>query len=98
MKLGRIIFAAGLTAAGVLVTASPAAATIGTCTITPVGARSVSVYCQGTPPTTFKALIICDGSFPKYGPLRNAGGGVASVASCPLDALPTDDGVVVYNP
>ncbi|GIH27718.1 hypothetical protein Aph01nite_60280 [Acrocarpospora phusangensis] len=67
--------------------AAPAQASIGTCTVTPIGSVTVSAYCTGHAPSSFRAKIYCftsDGYRTewRYGPWRTAGAGSSSVVGC----------------
>jgi hypothetical protein len=80
----------GITA-GVMLTAAPAYAALGTCHPS-YGDSYFDQYCDGSRPTSFRAWVFCSDNSAHYGPWEWAGGGVASQAYCATNRFVTDFG------
>jgi len=79
------------------VAATPAYATVGSCTIQALSDSSSRAKCDGTPPSAYRAFIVCMGGTTRYGGWFFAGSGSWSYATCPVNQFWIDFGVQI-NP
>ncbi len=84
-RRASLLVIAGIAAS--LLVATPAQASIGPCTVSTPGSATVTVYCGGHAPSTFRAKINCFTAVGyrtewRYGPWRTAGNGISSTVSC----------------
>jgi hypothetical protein len=86
MRALRFMSLLGLIAGGALVlTAAPASAELTGCPTKVLDETSYRVYCQGSPPTAFRAVVICTDNTTRYGRWEFAGSSVHSTARCPTN-------------